>query len=90
MNQVQQTSIYSFINEVKPTLGERQRIVYEVLKTGNNFTNQEVADYLGFQINTVTPRMNELVKIGVVQLSEKRKCKQTGRNCCAWEIGKLI
>lgn len=90
MSQVQQTSIYTFINEVKPTLGERQRIVYEVLKTGDNFTNQEVADHLGFQINTVTPRMNELVKMGVVQLSEKRKCKKTGRLCCAWGLGKLI
>lgn len=83
---IQQTSLFVYHNEVKPTLGDRQKIIYEVLKSGSNFTNQEVADRLGFQINTVTPRMNELVKLGVVELATKRKCNRTGRTCCAWKI----
>lgn len=83
----QQTSLFAYRNEIKPTLGDRQRVVYEALRTRKNFTNTELATWLSFPINTVTPRVNELRKMGLVRLSETRKCAQTSRMCCAWEIG---
>ena len=90
MHQVQQTSLFAYQNEVKPTLGERQKVIYEALKTRDNFTNTELANYLDFPINTVTPRVGELRKLGLVQISEIRMCKVTGRRVISWEVGKLI
>lgn len=90
MNQVQPTSLFTYRNEIKPTLGSRQREVYEALKTRKNWTNSELSEYLQRPINTVTPRVNELRKMGVVRLAETRGCNITGRTCCAWEVGKIV
>lgn len=90
MSNVMQTSLFAYNHEIKPTLMPRQKIIYETLQTRKNFTNTELAEHLGFPINTVTPRVNELRKLGVVRLSEFRKCNVTNRRCCAWEVGVIL
>ena len=90
MSNLAQTSLFAYRAEIKPTLGERQRAVYEALKTRANFTNCEMATWLSAPINTITPRMGELRKIGLVRSAGVRKCNITGRNVLCWEVGKLI
>lgn len=51
---------------------------------GFGITNTEIADYIGWPINTVTPRVNELCKKGRLEEFERRKCKITGRLAIAW------
>lgn len=87
---MQQTSLFSYKNEILPILGERQKVIYEALQTRKNFTNTELAHQLNFPINTVTPRVNELRKMSLVRLAETRKCEITGRMCCAWEVGIIV
>ncbi len=87
---MQQTSLFAYRNEIKPTLGERQSAVYEVLREKGSMTNNEIAHWLSAQINTITPRIYELRKMGLVRLSDTRKCRITGRTCCSWECGKII
>lgn len=87
---IQQTSLFTYYNEIKPKLGKRQKLIYEALKTRENFTNQEIADHLGLQINTITPRIKELRDAGLVRFACERKCESTGRNVKAWEVGKLL
>ena len=87
---IQQTSLFAFYNEVKPTLGHRQKVIYEAFGTRENFTNSEMSAYLNWPINTVVPRVNELRKVGLVRQSGIRTCKVTGRNVIAWEVGKII
>lgn len=87
---IQETSKQVYFHEVKPTLGDRQKRVYEVLNGYNDLTNKELASLLGWEINTVTPRVNELVKLGLVEEVTKRKCRASGRTAIAWGIKKIL
>lgn len=84
---IRDTSLSTYRLEVEPTLGERQKAVYELLaNAGENLTNSEIAGRLNWPINTVTPRIFELRKAGMVMEDEKRECRVTGRTCYAWRV----
>ena len=72
---IQQTSLDAF-KQVEIT--QSQRIVYNLLNRYSNLTNSEIAVFLEWSINRVTPRVNELVKLGKVEQSTIRECE------CAW------
>ena len=48
-------------------------------------TNLELSQFLGLPINSVTPRVNELVKAGVV-VRVDIKFQMTGRTAIVWGI----
>ena len=82
---MQSTSLTAYFNEVFPTLGERQKSVLIALRERADFTNNELAQYLGWPINTVTPRIWELRLKGYVCESCRRKDGVTGRTAIAWK-----
>lgn len=86
MEGYQQTSLWAYQNEIIPELGARQKVVFEALKTRPNFTNTELSKHLDFPINTITPRVGELRKKGLVDQAEIRVCKETGRRAIAWRV----
>jgi len=87
MTFVRDTSLHTYRLEVEPTLGERQKAVYDLLvSAGENLTNSEIASRLNWPINTVTPRIFELRKVGKVMDDGKRECRVTGRTCYAWRV----
>lgn len=81
---MQETSLAAYRSEVEPTLSERQSLVFAALGKAGPMTNCELAEYLGWRINTVTPRTNELVKIGRATRDCQRPCRITGRTAIAW------
>ena len=84
---IQQTSIDAFRQIKKDgTLGNKQRVVFEAFKKYGAVTNLEIATWEKIPINQVTPRTNELVKMGYVAESHKRKCSISGRTAIAWRI----
>lgn len=83
---VQETSIETYHDEVKPTLGARHKRVMEALATRADFTNLELATYLGWPINTATPRVFELREMGLVVESSKRLDAGSGRKAIAWRL----
>lgn len=87
---IQSTSKQVYFSEVLPTLGDRQKAIYSVLNKHYNLTNKELSSLLGWEINTITPRVNELVKKGFVHEVERRKCKVTGRNSIAWGVKRIV
>jgi len=68
-------------------LGGKQLRVYESLKEGY-LNNTMVAKLLGWSINRVTPRMNELAKAGFVEEKMRIPCLITGRTSIYWGIKK--
>lgn len=82
---VQETSIQAF-QEVLPELGPRQQAVLAVIAARGPATNSEIARELGWSINRVTPRTNELVKADRVEEACKRRCAVTGRMAIAWKV----
>ncbi len=87
MNNIQSTSRLAY-ETIKPELGDRQRAVYEEIKKLQPCTNMEIGHSMYVSINNVTPRTNELVKMGYVHAWGKRECKITGRKAIAWQLTK--
>ena len=85
---VRSTSLQSYEFDVLTVLGDRQRVVLEAMKNRENWTNSELAAYLNFPINTITPRVYELRRLGLVMEDGKRQCKVTGRTCISWMVVK--
>lgn len=73
--------------DVSLTLGERQKVVLETIRGAKRpVNNQEIAGFLGVPINTITPRTNELVSLGKVELAFKAVYPLTKRRVCYWKI----
>jgi Transglycosylase SLT domain len=60
--------------------------VLSAFRRRERFTNLELARFLEWEINTVTPRVNELVKKGVLEEHCKRECEISGRTATCWQI----
>ena len=80
---MQQTSIISFQNL---QIGNRQKIVLNGLMKYGACTNLEISTWSNIPINQVTPRTNELVKLGLIKESHKRRCSISNRYAIAWRI----
>lgn len=81
------TSREAYHNDALPTLSELQKAVYDCLVVHpGGMTNLEVAYSLRRAINTITPRMNELVKMGRVHDVGRGPCRQSGRTAIVWDV----
>ena len=69
---VADTSLMAY-DKVLESLGQRQRVILNGLKKYGPTTNKELSKCLGIEINKVTPRVQELRKLGMVQLSGNRR-----------------
>lgn len=66
------TSIEAW-KSIQTGLGKRQVQVLGAIIVNDGATNEEIAEYLGVTINTVTPRTNELLKLGKIERGQKVK-----------------
>ena len=83
---IQQTSIAAFENLDMFDLGHRQRVIYEAFRKKGACTNLEISTWEKIPINQVTPRTNELVKLGFLVISHKRQCTISKRVAIAWRV----
>lgn len=85
---VAETSIHAYMNEVAPTLGARQITVAEVFERApdRDFSNSEIGQALGWSVNRVTGRTNELRGMGILVFSQRRTCGVTTRPVKAWKL----
>lgn len=67
-------------------LGEKQQDVYHALSHMVEASNGELAKYLHWPINTVTPRVYELRSLGLVFEVGKRPCTISGRKAKIWSV----
>ena len=80
---VQDTSLKAY-KEIEITLGFKQIQVLYAFNDNKYYTNSELADKLGWSVNTVTPRVFELRAKNRLEKKYKRKCRITGRTAIAW------
>lgn len=81
------TSLKAYESEICANLGQKQAAVRRLLLVNpNGMTNAEIARTLEWSINRVTPRTNELVKLGAVQDAGTRRCRVTGRTAHVWKL----
>lgn len=80
---IQRTSL-----DAIPTLFDRvkrQTEVYNYLKEVGEACNTQISQELGWEINRVTPRVNELAKMGKVR-EHHRALGPTGRKVIFWSV----
>lgn len=65
-------------------LNLKQEAVWSALYEYGSMTDQELANYLHWPINTVTPRRGELFDLGLA-VEDGIKKGQTGRPCTVWK-----
>jgi len=83
---MRQTSLLAF-REIKPKRHTAHEAIINLLEiTVRPPSNSEIAKSLGWSINRVTPRVNELVKKGLVVDAGKRKCTVTGMLVHVWAL----
>lgn len=82
---IQDTSAEVYFKNVYPNLGHRQAVVLHHLRNASvALTNAEIAAALVRPINEITPRTNELRKIGLVIDAGRRECRITGNSAHQW------
>jgi len=62
------TTSQAAYDAIKDKLGKKQLIVYEALKELGQASNEQIADHLGWAINSVTGRVSELKRFGMVDV----------------------
>lgn len=80
-----QTSFEAW-TELQPNLSRRRKQVFMALYELGEATNMEIAAYLGWSINRVTPRMLELRNMELVNQSRVRECNITSNKARAWKV----
>jgi hypothetical protein len=69
------------------TLNEKQGAVLKYIMKNPGSTDKEIAEGMGWPINTITNRRGELVPLLVHQIGVKKN--DTGKNAMTWEATKL-
>lgn len=81
---IQQTSLESY-KALLPTLSERQQVVLDVIQNHPGMSNHDIARFLDWEINCVTPRVNELRDKRMVTFCGNKIDRITERNVMTWE-----
>ena len=81
---IQQTSLESY-EALIPILSEHQQTVLEVIQSHPGMSNHDIARFLNWEINCVTPRVNELRDKRMVSFCGIKKDHITERNVMTWE-----
>jgi len=66
-------------------LGDRQEQVFEAIKSMKQATNEQLSDYLHLPIQSITGRVNELNRYGLVEPVGIERTK-SGRPAKLWSV----
>jgi DNA-binding MarR family transcriptional regulator len=80
----QETSMLSF-DSIQEELGDKQKLVLWAFRSQGDKTNAEMASFLSWPINCITPRVGELVKMGFVE-AKGLKMGATNRRAIVWGV----
>ena len=81
---IQETSLEAY-KVLTPELGNLQETVYNTIIDHPGMSNHDIARYLNWEINRVTPRVKELRDKGLVILSHHKEDSITERRVICWK-----
>jgi DNA-binding MarR family transcriptional regulator len=82
---IQRTSLEAY-HVIEPELNERQHLILDTIKQNPGISNHELSQFLGLEINSITPRVKELRDKGLVVCCGTKKDTCTGMNVMTWKI----
>lgn len=83
---VAQTTLLAY-NELKMSrkLGNLQSKIYALIQERSDLSNRDIARILGLEICTVTGRVNELTKEGLIKAWGRKTDPRTGKTVKVWK-----
>jgi len=82
---MRQTSLDAY-SELE-NIGEKQAHVLALISAYKGLCLFEISKITGWAVNRITGRVNELVKMGLVEASEKRRVNpETNKSAIVWQI----
>jgi len=84
---VTQTSLFAY-QGVKTNIGAKQKIILNAIKAIQPCSDVQIAEYLAYEINRVTPRRGELAAMGKIVEAGKVKNKYN-RPVNTWKIKEI-
>lgn len=81
---MQKTSLTAF-DSIQKSLGRRQQEVLDMINIYGPQTDEELKHHLGWEINRITGRRNDLYKDGIIQPKGTKK-SSTGRTVIIWGL----
>ena len=82
---VQQTSLEAY-KDAKKTLSDHQAIIWATIDAHGPLSNKQIANILGWEINSVTPRVLELRTLEQVRFAGYRLDDKTKRHEMMWRV----
>jgi len=87
--EVQETSLEAF-KSILPHINKNQakilKAARDIEKIQMDWTNRELAMWLGWDINRVTPRVKELREKRMITENQRRQCAVTKNSAIAWRV----
>ena len=80
---MQPTSLDAW-KSIKDDLMPRQKMVFKALQEIGEASNKQISQVLGWPINTITPRVLELRRMGLVDFSREQIDLKTNRTEIVW------
>lgn len=81
---MQQTSLEAYYFDVVPNIGAKQQEILNVIKTIQPCTDKQISKHLGYEINRITGRRNELADKGLIVENGIVK-NEFNRNVMSWK-----
>lgn len=66
----------------------KKEAVYLAIEQLGSASFQEISRFLGWTVNRIIPRVDELRKAGRVVPAIKRQCTVTGHDCQTWTVAR--
>ena len=82
---VQETSLEAY-KQAKKKLGDHQAIVWATIDAHGPISNKQIASILGWEINSVTPRVLELRALEQVKFAGYQTDNKTGTREMMWSV----
>jgi hypothetical protein len=83
MPMIQETTLEAY-KIIKPELGELQKVVYQTIVMNPGMSNHDIARFLHWEINRVTPRVKELRDKGIVICGGTKQDRITNKKVMMW------
>jgi len=87
MSDVRDTSLLAYIDiKANGDLGRMQEQIFRIiLNSDQPLTNKEISKLSGLEINSVTPRVNELRKMTIIWEDKNYMVIDAGKRPCTYE-----
>ena len=82
---IQQTSLEAY-ESIKLDLNYKQQVVFDVIFSHQGMSNHDIARFLGWEINCVTPRVLELREMNCIEQEDIKIDRITKRRCMTWKV----